>query len=400
MILGGSPLKKGDITVIQAVLRRIADFFVNSDGPSGIGLLGGRAGVMLFLAYYGVYIDKSYLLYVRKGIEEILDSVEKEEDISYSYAEGVIGVSSFLCHLAEKKIVQPELFRSEDVYSVLSEFTLYEIENWKDELLYGAGGGIAFFLQDYLFSHSALSYQRLQRFSKEIYQRYKENDNILPSSTSTGIAHGHSSWIILLSKLIDLGVCPDSNTLVLDSILKRYEPYLFSSDSSEGFFPNAINQDGNALTYWNRFGWCRGDISCLIAQLQCYTILNRSKEKAVALEKLVHLSNERNAELYHVHDSALCHGTGGLFMIFNWLYSTYQIEEFKTASNFWLQKTMSPIDFDDDYIGYRKRFFREETEIVSAEMGFLEGLSGIGLSLMASIGINDDWKKLLLVGIS
>ena len=400
MILDSSPLKEKDTAVVLAVLKRIADFIVKSDGPSGIGLMGGRSGIVLFLAYYGLYLDKSYLPYVRKGIEDILDSVEKEEDISYSYAEGVLGISSFLCHLAEKELVQPALFRSEEVYTILSEFTIYEIEISKDEFLYGAGGGIAFFLQDYLFSHSVQSYQRLQRFSKEIYRRYKENGNILPPSTSTGIAHGHSSWIILLSKQINLGICTESNTLVLDSILKRYEPYLFSSDSSEGYFPNAIDQDGNAQTYWNRFGWCRGDISCLIAQLQCYSILNRSKEKAAALEKLVRLSKERNAELYHVHDSALCHGTGGLFTIFNWLFSLYQIDEFKDASDFWLQKTLSPIDFDDSYLGYRKRYFRGETEIVSSEMGFLEGLSGIGLSLMASIGINDDWKKLLLVGIS
>ena len=87
-------------------------------------------------------------------------------------------------------------------------------------------------------------------------------------------------------------------------------------------------------------------------------------------------------------------------MIFNWLSSKYQIEEFKIAGDFWLQKTLSPINFEDPYLGYRKRFFREDEEIVSEEMGFLEGISGIGLSLMASIGINDDWKKLLLVGIS
>jgi lantibiotic modifying enzyme len=400
MILDSSHLRKKDTAVILAVLKRIADFIVKNDGPSGTGLMGGRAGIMLFLAYYGLYIDKSYLPNVQKGIEGILDSVEKEEDISYSYAEGIMGISSFLCHLAEKKLVQQEQFRSEEVYSILSEYTIYQIENGKDELLYGAGGGIAFFLQDYLFSQSMQSYQRLQCFSKETYQRYKDNGNILPPSSSTGIAHGHSSWIILLSKLIDMGVCSDSNTLVLDSILKRYEPYLFSSDSSEGYFPNVIDQEGNAQTYWNRFGWCRGDISCLIAQLQCYEILNRSKEKAAALEKLVHLSNERNAELYHVHDSALCHGTGGLYMIFNWLSSKYQIEEFKIAGDFWLQKTLSPINFEDPYLGYRKRFFREDEEIVSEEMGFLEGISGIGLSLMASIGINDDWKKLLLVGIS
>lgn len=400
MILEGSRNKGNENLVVMAALKRIADFFVTANGPSAASLMNGRAGIVLFLAYYGLYIDKSYLPYVQKGIESILNTVENAENITYSYAEGVMGISSFLCHLAEKKIARAQQFRSEEVYSVLSDYTLYKIYKWKDELLYGAGGGITFFLQDYLFSQSAQSFQRLQLFSNEVYQRYKAHNNILPPSSSTGIAHGYSSWIILLSKMIEIGVCPNTNSLVLDSILKRYEPFLFSSDSSEGFFPGTIDQDGTAQSYWNRFGWCRGDISCLIAHLQCYSILNRNYEKDRTLQKLVLLSKERNAEQYHVHDSAICHGTSGLFLIFKWLYSMYPIDEFKKSYEYWFHKTLSSIDFEDRYLGFYKKNIGEKGEILSAETGLLEGLSGIGLCLMAGIGINDEWKKLLLIGIS
>ena len=244
MVQDNTQNREKEYLVIAAALKRIADFFVQGNGPSVASLMNGRAGIVLFLAYYGLYVDKSYLPHVQKGIEDILETVENEENITFSYAEGVLGISSFFCHLGEKKIARSEQFRSDEVYSVLSDYTLYKIENWEDELLYGAGGGIAFFLQDFLFSQSSESFQRLRLFSNEVYRRYKAHNNILPPSSSTGIAHGYSSWIILLSKMIEIGVCPNTNSQVLDSILKRYEPFLFSSDSSEGFFPGTRRVEG------------------------------------------------------------------------------------------------------------------------------------------------------------
>ena len=388
-----------DYSNIRLILKNIAELLVTKGCASCDDLMVGKAGIVLFLAYYGLYFDVSYLLYVQEFTDGIIDSIEETNDISFSYAEGLLGISSLFCHLAEKKIINQN-YLSDEVYSFLSNYTLREIDRWNDEFLYGAGGGIAFFLQDYQYTHNTQSYYRLQEFSERIFHRNKIFNNILPESSPTGIAHGYSSWLILLPKLISLNICQDSNELILDGILRKYEAFLYSNYSSFGYYPRTIDNEGNATTYWNRFGWCRGDISCLIAQLQCYMMRKDEYNTETALNKLIQLSRERDAERYHVHDSAICHGSSGLFLIYNWLYTISSNDIFKEARDFWLKKTLSVIDFNDTYLGFRKRYYKGEKEILSQEIGFLEGIAGIGLSLMASIGINDDWKKLLLIGIS
>jgi len=96
-----------------------------------------------------------------------------------------------------------------------------------------------------------------------------------------------------------------------------------------------------------------------------------------------------------VVDAGLCHGTSGIFHMYNLLYSYTDKIELNEISQFWLKET---IDFCNTLIkdGIYKKF-NPIDKIYETDYGFLEGASGIGLSLITLLTGDRYWDEFLLL---
>lgn len=387
---------KEENNLIRCAVKSIADYFLNNDDNKATGLMGGEAGIILFLFYYSFCFKKSLIPYVNNRLDQLLDRIEKQEEIDLSYAEGLLGISTMMCHLAKQGFISKEKYISDDIYQVFQEYTISEIKKNNYDLLYGAGGGLLFFLNDRILLRNEHTYNILSHLMKVINKSVKDYAGMLCDSFQTGIAHGYASWLIMLP-LLEKQTSTDSELLPI--LLEKFEKYLYVPNESDGYFPRCIYRSKDSII-WHRFGWCNGDVSCLLALLQCYEMIGEEKKKKIVIEKLKTLATRFDSIKYHVHDDAICHGSGGLFQIYKWLGNNYPCTPFSNAKNYWLQLVTSHYNKNDIFFGFRKRYFDDNNnEIISMETGLLEGLAGIGLLLISSLGFNDSWKEIFLIGL-
>ena len=98
----------------------------------------------------------------------------------------------------------------------------------------------------------------------------------------------------------------------------------------------------------------------------------------------------------NIVDAGLCHGTAGIAHIYKRMYINTNIIEFKDASNYWYSETlkMAKYDIPSGFLAYRPI----ENGGLKKEFGFLDGISGIGLSLISAISdIEPAWDEALLL---
>lgn len=205
--------KEGD-DLIRYAVKRIADFFLNNDEATTTGLMGGESGIILFLYYYSYCFNKTLIPYTDNRLEKLLAKIENQETINLSYAEGLSGISTMMCHLAKKGFIAKENYISEELYQILLDYTISEISNNNYDLLYGAGGGVLFFLNDCFLSNNRHSHEALLFIMSEINKRANNNPSSIYASFQTGIAHGYASWLIMLPYLVNM-TSTDSSLLTI-----------------------------------------------------------------------------------------------------------------------------------------------------------------------------------------
>jgi hypothetical protein len=64
------------------------------------------------------------------------------------------------------------------------------------------------------------------------------------------------------------------------------------------------------------------------------------------------------------------------------MYNYTLIEEFKSASIYWFDQTLKMAEFNDGFAGY-KSYFGSDNWL--NRVGILEGIAGVGLSLISSV---------------
>jgi lantibiotic modifying enzyme len=97
-----------------------------------------------------------------------------------------------------------------------------------------------------------------------------------------------------------------------------------------------------------------------------------------------------------IKDCCLCHGTSGVAIMYDMLYKKTKNEKFKETAYYWYEKTiMEP--YEHEYAGGYKIHKGTSHNYIS-DISFLSGISGIGLSLMASIRpVYPEWIEFLLL---
>ena len=153
----------------------------------------------------------------------------------------------------------------------------------------------------------------------------------------------------------------------------------------------------------SRSGWCYGNP----AIAACLTIAARALGDASLLETALDFALEaasRSPDDAGISDACLCHGASGLAHILNRFYQVTGDERLREGSRFWIDHTIQMRRPNEGLAGYLalRSDPEDEGEVVhKSDPGFLNGVSGIGLALLAAVStVPPDWDRVLLATLT
>ena len=344
-----------------------------------------------------------------KIIDKTIDLVF--EGNSYpTFCAGLAGISLFLSDLEGKKLVDTTITKEIDQF--LEMAMKNEIMHDHYDFLHGAVG------ISYYFVSRAEKRKKYQRVVKLIVdyldhtaQRYTEDGINLVKWKSyhhttaaveynISMSHGMSSIVVLLSKILKLGI-PSIRKRILPLIEGAINYILkqqIDRNTYQSFFPYSSIETATPLT-GSRLAWCYGDLGVAMAIWQAGVALENENWKNKALGILSFSCQRRDLQENLLMDACFCHGTAGVAHVFNRMYRNTGQELFHETYLHWVDETLKMAKFEDGLAGYKTFHGNEEPENEwLADPGMLEGISGIGLALLAAVSETEPvWDKYFLL---
>lgn len=375
-----------------------------------ISLTHGSTGISLFQLNYSLFKETTD---VSKKLDDYFDytfSILQNNSAlikSYSFSNGYSGIIWYYNYLYSRNIVQDDYLQ--ELEKNLFDLSLIDLKKGDFDYLH-AGLGLTLSV---LERKADLSKERIEYLKMVIraldenkkiineegiawYSEHFDRDNPNPI-INLSLSHGLSSIIMILCKLYDTGVENNKVKVLLEGAVSFFFSVEKNESSCNSLYPSICDDKGIPLVKETRLGWCYGDISFGIALWKAGNTLLSERIKDAALEILIATTKRRDLDVDFVRDACLCHGSSGLLHIFNRLYLETQLEEFNLAREFWANETLKFAHFPDGLAGFKTW---NEKNSFNNDHGFLEGIAGIGLSLIGFLSENPkflDWDRTLLI---
>lgn len=388
-------------------LSEIAEALVKHTGDlkDNIGLMGGKIGVALFYFYYAKLLaEDKYADYGVELISDVFDVINN--DFTYhTHAGGLAGIGWTVEHLAQNDFIDTdtnEILADLDPY--LHKAMIFDIENGNYDFLHGAVGNGVYFL-------SRTTSEKSKDYLKELIDQmdkisHKDEDGarkwlstLNQEEGSKGynlsLSHGIASIIVFLGKVLETGIYNEKVTTLLNGAVQYLLKYKLDRKKFHSNFPSWISES-DPLTA-SRLAWCYGDLGISTALwLAAQSAGNKDWEK-IAVDVLLDSTARKDIKENTVLDAGLCHGAAGIMHIYNRAYYYTGIDTFKELALYWAEHTLKFAKFEDGYAGY-KAWRTEKYGGWTPEVGFLEGISGIGLALISLISdIEPKWDRTLFI---
>jgi len=380
---------------------------------TAIGVLSGTSGIALFFFYYSKYLDVD--TYADVGIEILEDIINRIND-GYqfpTYCTGIAGAGWVFEHLLE------EGFLDTNNDELLSELDNYLVGIMSLEMQSGN--------YDFLHAGIGYGYYFLKRFQntknsnlKERYREYLTNMILLLKKTAekdaketkwksvlnkeTGLkgynlslSHGMSSIVIFITKLHKIKAFKASVNPLLKGAINYIQNQEITDSNLCCSYPSWIttqNTDKNK----SRLAWCYGDLGIGLAFWHASKTLKDKTLKNKALEILLFASKRKSSEDTSVRDAGVCHGSFGNAQIFNYMYQETNDIVFKNAADYWINRGFKMAIHIDGHAGYKQSIGVGENEKWSPETSLLEGVAGIGLSIIDHLSdYKNRWDECLMI---
>jgi len=207
------------------------------------------------------------------------------------------------------------------------------------------------------------------------------------------LSHGMSSIVVCLTKLMEK--YPHVVTIkdILSNTIRYILQQRFINPVISHFPSYSIESEENPNP--SRLGWCYGDLGIAQSLLQASRALENEEYKKIALNILLDSCKRKSLQENNVMDAGICHGTSGISHIYNRLSKDLNYNIFKEMSIYWMEKTIENDRFKDGLAGYKTWIGKNEWK---EQYCLLDGISGIGLSIMAHLKSDFmDWDECLLL---
>jgi len=387
---------------IKSKLDEIAKILIGDIDPGGIGLLDGRAGIILFLFSYSRYTENE--IYEERAIEllhECMDMIDKHDEVSLHYSQGIPGLAWTLDYLAKNEFIEiMDTFHPFDKIICDSMQMNFETKNW--DALHGGIGTC-----NYLFSRLENEYVKesilkaikvlesicIEDGTTAKWESYNQPGNDF--SYNFGLAHGIPSIISFLVKCIENNL----DKVVCLRLLQKSVHYITTNtvEGKENVFPTMIFKDGTVQGF-SRLAWCYGDPGVVVALIQANKVL-KSLDEIIKLT-LEKICQRKTIEKTNIVDSCICHGTVGIMHIIHYIslleYGQYLDSQ---TLDYWIECSLEMAKFDDGAAGY-KTFIKNDVggnPNFEISHGLLEGISGNGMCLLTLLDGKTRWNECVFI---
>lgn len=400
------------IDYLNSTLKNIYNSLKNKvDENKDIGILTGTSGIALFYFKYSEYINSSESF--DKGIELIEKNIDliNQGYTMPTYCTGLAGygwLMNFLKELQYIDVDNGDLFDKTD--ELLYEKMIADIKDNNYDFLHGSIGYAFHFLQQFENSISTDKKNKYKEYILEFLYHLKhysvKSSNGIKWKSYTNqqkedfeynisLSHGISSIINFLSRLYPYSCFKNETKDMLQNAVSFVVSYKGKDKKSISLFPNKINSKGDVS--WNsRLAWCYGDLGVALSLWNYSKVMNNVSLQKEVIDIVKFSAKRRSRESTLVFDSTICHGAFGNAQIFNHFYNETKVSEFLETANFWINDGMSKVVDSKDYAGFRKW---ESPNKWIGDSSLLEGISGIGLSILSHITRDNSWDKSLMISL-
>jgi lantibiotic modifying enzyme len=208
-----------------------------------------------------------------------------------------------------------------------------------------------------------------------------------------GVAHGIPGVIGFLGQVCSAGVATCQARELLDGAVR----WLLARRSRRGeaAFPTWIAPTGNPRA--RRVSWCYGNPGIALALLVAARAVGERRWEVEALDLALESAAQGIGES-SVIEACLCHGSAGNGHLFNRLFQETGDPRFRDAAVAWFERTLELRKPGSGLAGFESQVPGEDGKTVWRGVpGFLNGVSGIGLALLAATtAVEPAWDRALL----
>lgn len=392
---------------VESRVHQIANFISRNTCKDDIGLLSGVSGEILFLSYYARFYERDDL-YEKIGekLEFVFDQLEAQP-YPATFSRGITGINWMLEHLNKNDILEfdmPSTYESTD--ELLYQHMMAFINNDKYDYLHGALGIASYFAN----RDTPQTTEYLNSFLEVFLTKFEENTEsgsiyIKSKVYSSGeyidainfsLSHGMTSIVYFLDKCLTNLTLENEQTISehLNKIILFLNENQNDLEKTNSTYPSWLSEHGSI--YNSRLSWCYGDLSMgyVLHNLKSRNFEGKYSEDALNI--LDRTRGRLNPVIEEVKDSAICHGASGLALIYSKVYDSTQKDKYKTTAEYWLNHVLNDNQHEEGICGYQSNMGRKIGW--SSETGLLEGITGIGLSLLSQLDDNNKgWEELLML---
>ena len=374
--------------------------------PDEGGMMGGKAGLACFCAYYADWTgDQAFNGLAADLIEKALNPAAGRFP-AYMYSDGLSGVAWLIHHLSSTGLMNLDaasIFDELDPH--LYKFMMAEIKSGHYDFLHGALGTALYFLRQ-------PKNEKYRAYLSELVselERIAENEpdgslkwlSVLDAENNkTGynlsLSHGLASIIIVVAMIMKEDIRKEACERLLQGSFRYMEKQKLNSGEYISSFPSWALESMDEVVD-SRMAWCYGDLGIGLAYLKAGCLLPVSSYQQDGLDILRKTSLRRDPAENRVFDAGICHGASGLALFYNILSQTTEQKVYEDAALHWLDVCLNMAFHEDGLAGYKSWHHPDYGGWENAA-GLLEGISGIGLVLMSFISAKEPaWAQSLLL---
>ncbi|WP_165026973.1 lanthionine synthetase LanC family protein [Dysgonomonas sp. ZJ279] len=381
------------IEVLTLALSIKKELLMKGNQTTSKGLMGGRAGELLFfLLYYEIVKESGIPQYIISELNRIIVNYDYEKE-GYSFAYGLSGIGWTIDIMKKNDIIETgsnEILV--DLDQVIFNDSMKDLLSGNYDYLAGGLGAAIYFINKDIIPEA---YIKHYIEAIDAIKRSNNNDSYfiyqseLVNSCNFGLSHGIPSIISFLIKAFRKKIEPQLCLYLIKGLAKFMLENLQDVQTNKTYFSYSTERTGPS-----RLAWCYGDLSSAYILLEASYILKDRNMGTISNNILTHSARRTDLVSNLVLDAGVCHGSAGIAHIFNKLYKKTNNKQFLDTSLYWYRKTLEMNIHKDGIAGYK--FHLIDTAVPLR--GFLTGISGIGVSIISDFfDSNISWDECLLL---
>ena len=377
------------------LITKFKDALLNNKEQDSCGLMGGTLGELLFLLYYYDLTKERYILaYIFSKLDKIITMSNSYNKIGYSFSHGLSGIGWFIDVVKRKGLIDSS---SNDVLGSVDEVifnhSLEDLKSGYYDYISGSLGALVYFLRKesppihYIKQYLEVLNQIKQSKGNQFF--LYENEKKI--SCNFGLSHGIPSIIAILLIAYEKKIC----TSLSHNLISGFVEFLLSNmhtpeNKGDTYFSYSTDFPARPT----RLAWCYGDLGVGYILYKTSIMLGAGQLEAKALEILSYTAKRSDPIQNWVFDACLCHGSAGIAYLFRKVYDISSDRVFADTSEYWYQKTIE-LGCNPDGIG---GYLFQKKGLKLPVRGFLEGVAGIGISLISAYyEVDTTWDEVLLL---